>query len=179
VLHAARQLPSWLTYNVSQRMNLRDQLVTLALAWQDRFAIAPRITDSIAEFDAAMLVGMSDDEYAAAMRGRTAVSKGYDFVFRKVRYQVKANRPSGAKGSKVTLVSKAKNYDWDVLLWILYDREYRLQEVWRWTVTDYRAAFHRVRRISPADMRQGKWANKSVQPTPGSVTPRASSSISK
>jgi hypothetical protein len=158
-------------------MNLRDQLVGLALSWQERFSVAPRVTDTVAEFDAAMLVGMSEDDYAEAMRGRSAVAKGHDFAFRGVRYQVKANRPSGGRGSAVTLVAKAKNYDWDVLIWILYDREYRLQEAWSWSVTTYRAAFDPLSRLSPAHMRKGERANKAPEPTTGSVTPRASARV--
>ena len=60
-------------------------------------------------------------EYSDYMRDKTAVAKGTDFVYRNIRYQVKANRPSGKKGSKVTMVPKASNYEWDRLIWILYD----------------------------------------------------------
>jgi TonB family protein len=45
-----------------------------------------------------------------------AVSKGYDFLHDGLHYQVKANRPSGKPGSPVTLVAKAKNYEWDCLV---------------------------------------------------------------
>ncbi len=82
--------------------------------------------------------------------------KGYDFTFRGIRYQVKANRPSGGKGSTVSLVSKAKNYDWDVLIWILYDRQYLLLEAWEWTVTEYRACFDQEPRLRPVHMRRGR-----------------------
>ena len=60
-------------------------------------------------YDAAMLVGMSEKEYSDYMRDKTAVAKGTDFVYRNIRYQVKANRPSGKKGSFVTMVPKASN----------------------------------------------------------------------
>ncbi|MDQ5857016.1 MAG: hypothetical protein M3542_01885 [Acidobacteriota bacterium] len=89
------------------------------------------------------------------MRTRTAVSRGYDFVFRDKRYQVKANRPSGKPGSFVTLVGKPKNYDWDVLIWILYDSAYRIQEAWLWDAAAYRERFEARSRISPNDMRGG------------------------
>ena len=48
--------------------------------------------------------------------GRTAVTRGCDFILNELRYQVKANRPSGKRGSFVTLVGKASNYDWDRLI---------------------------------------------------------------
>ena len=82
---------------------LRDELVKIALLWQERFGVAPSITNTISEYDAAMLVGMSESEYSDYMKDKTAVNKGSDFVFMNIRYQVKANRPSGKKGSFVTM----------------------------------------------------------------------------
>jgi hypothetical protein len=89
------------------------------------------------------------------MQDKTAVAKGADFEFNGVRYQVKANRPSGKPGSRVTLVSKARNYDWDFLIWIHYTTEYSIQEAWQWAVSDYKNAFDAVKRLSPNHMRQG------------------------
>lgn len=43
-------------------MKLRDKLVEVALEWQDSFGVAPQITSAISEYDAAMLVGMSEAE---------------------------------------------------------------------------------------------------------------------
>ena len=102
-------------------MTLRGKLVDIALEWQDRFGVAPSITSAISEYDAAMLIGMSQNEYSEYMKDKTAVSKGADFVYKNTRYQVKANRPSGKKGSRVTMVPKASNYEWDKLIWILYE----------------------------------------------------------
>jgi hypothetical protein len=138
-------------------MTLRDRLVETALAWQDQYGVAPAITTAISEYDAAiMLLGMSDDDYRQSQLQATAVQRGYDFVRDGIRYQIKANRPSGRPGSRVTLCGKARNYEWDYLIWILYDREYRIQEAWEWPVADYIAAFDHVMRISPDHMRQGK-----------------------
>ena len=109
-------------------MTLRENLVETALQWQKNFGVAPSITSAISEYDAAMLIGMSESEYSEYMQDKTAVSKGSDFVFKNIRYQVKANRPSGKKGSFVTKVPKASNYDWDKLIWILYDKNYVIQE---------------------------------------------------
>ncbi|MDA8119222.1 hypothetical protein A9R16_008200 [Acidiferrobacter thiooxydans] len=134
---------------------LRTQLVEAALAWQERYGIAPAITAALSEYDAAHLLGITDDDYSHCMTDRTAVTRGADFVWRSRRYQIKANRPSGAPRSRVTLVPKARNYDWDFLIWILYDRVYAVQEAWVWEVTPYRAAFHDMRRLSPDDYRRG------------------------
>lgn len=73
-----------------------------------------------------------------------------------LRYQVKANRPSGKPGSFVTLVGKASNYEWDRLIWILYDRYFVVQEAWEWEVDKYRLEFHDRNRLAPANMRKGK-----------------------
>lgn len=135
---------------------LRDQLVKTTLAWERRFGVAPAITGAISEYDAAMLVGHTDATLASDCTGRTAVTRGTDFTHNGVRYQVKANRPSGKRGSLVTLVASAKNFDWDRLLWLLYDRAYVLQEAWEWQVAAYRAAFETRKRLSPVDMRQGR-----------------------
>ena len=136
--------------------SLRNQLVALALQWERKFGNAPAITCALSEFDAAMLVGLTEDGYSAAMSGATSVQKGYDFKHRGKRYQVKANRPSGKPGSVVTWVPKATNYEWDYLIWLLYDREYVIQEAWLWEVDAYRAAFHEVGRLSPKHHRGGQ-----------------------
>ncbi|MBQ7613013.1 MAG: hypothetical protein IJU92_08080 [Spirochaetaceae bacterium] len=137
-------------------INLREQLIKIALEWQERFGVSPQITSTLSEYDAAMLVGMSESEYSAYMQDKTAVSKGSDFVYKGVRYQVKANRPSGKPGSFVTMVQKAKNYEWDKLIWILYDKNYCMQEAWEWEVSDYIKAFDNKKRLSPADYRKGR-----------------------
>ena len=136
--------------------DLRQKLVEAALAWERAFGVAPSITSALSEFDAAMLMGCSSEHYSASMCGITAVHKGHDFTFNNVRYQVKANRPSGKPGSAVTLVPKAKNYEWDVLIWLLYNPQYEIQEAWCWDASAYKAAFDSIQRLSPAHYRKGK-----------------------
>lgn len=142
---------------------LRDKLVEIALQWQERYGIAPSITSTISEYDAAMLVGMSENEYSDYMRDKTAVNKGNDFVFNNTRYQVKANRPSGKKGSFVTMVPKAANYEWDRLIWILYDKDYVIQEAWEWGVEEYKDAFDTIKRLSPEHYRKGRCLYKKLK----------------
>ena len=136
-------------------MTLRNNLVDVALQWQEEYGVAPSITSAVSEYDAAMLVGMKESEYSEYMKDKTAVSKGADFVFKNIRYQVKGNRPSGKKGSFVTKVPKASNYEWDKLIWILYDKNYVMQEAWEWCVQDYRLAFDSIKRLSPNHYRKG------------------------
>ena len=69
---------------MDKKVKLRDILVDVALQWQASFGIAPSITSSISEYDAAMLVGMSEKEYSDYMRDKTAVAKGTDFVYRNI-----------------------------------------------------------------------------------------------
>jgi len=135
---------------------LRQKLVETALEWEKAFGNAPPITATLSELDAALLVGCSIDHYSTCMQGSTAVQKGYDFFYSDARYQVKANRPSGKPGSFVTWVPKATNYDWDFLVWILYDQEYEIQEAWQWSVSAYREAFDSIKRLSPTHYRQGR-----------------------
>ncbi len=135
---------------------LRDRLVAVTLEWEGVFGVAPSITSAVSEYDAACLVGHTDETYGKACVGRTAVTRGSDFILNGLRYQVKANRPSGKPGSFVTLVGKASNYEWDRLIWLLYDRYFVLQEAWEWEVGQYRTEFHERSRLAPADMRKGK-----------------------
>lgn len=135
---------------------LRTKLVDTCLQWQDKYGVAPSITSALSEYDAAILVGCSDEEYSDYMRGGTAVRRGHDFVFGGLRYQVKANRPSGRPGSFVTWVPKPSNYEWDCLLWLLYDRQYQVVEAWKWSVVEYRQRFEEIKRLSPTHMRNGE-----------------------
>jgi hypothetical protein len=135
---------------------LRQQLVQTALSWEEAFGNAPSITSTLSEYDAAMLLGLTPGQYSECMHGATAVQKGHDFLFQGKRYQVKGNRPSGKRGSDVTLVPKARNYEWDFLVWILYDSKYEIQEAWLWEVTVYAAEFDQIARLSPAHYRRGK-----------------------
>lgn len=135
---------------------LRERLVTVALEWERAFGNAPAITSTLSEFDAAILVGMTPGEYEACMRGATAVQRGYDFKHQGKRYQVKANRPSGKPGSFVTWVPKAMNYDWDYLVWVLYNPKYTIVEAWLWDVATYRDELDTIKRLSPAHYRKGQ-----------------------
>ena len=135
---------------------LREELVKITLEWERKFGVAPSITGSISEYDAAMLVGMSEEEYSDSMQGMTAVHKGFDFFFNGVRYQIKACRPSGKPGSKVTKVPNVSNYNFDEYIWILYNKEYEIQEAWEWDVEDFKNTFKLGERISPEEIRAGK-----------------------
>ncbi|MHA7837909.1 MAG: hypothetical protein ACX98W_10660 [bacterium] len=136
--------------------DLRANLIATALAWQARYGVAPPITSPLSELDASRLLGMPDSEYSAYMSDKTAVAAGFDLEWRGSRYQVKANRPSGKPGSRVTMVPKAKNYDWDFLVWILYETDYSIAEAWQWDRASYMLEFDGKSRLSPDDYRRGK-----------------------
>ncbi len=132
-------------------MKLRRELIAVALEWEARFGVAPAITSAVSELDAALIVGA-----APSTSGRSAVARGFDFVHGGLRYQVKANRPSGRPGSRVTMVARARNHEFDRLIWILCEREFNPLEAWEWTVDEYRREFDGRTRLSPADMRRGR-----------------------
>jgi hypothetical protein len=136
--------------------SLRVRLVALSLEWEQIFGVAPQVTSALSEYDAALLVGHNEESFSKDCVGRTAVSRGADFSFNGIRYQVKANRPSGRPGSAVTKVAKTTNYEWDRLVWLLYDRRYVLQEAWEWDVAAYRLAFEAQAHVRPPDMRRGR-----------------------
>ena len=151
--------------------DLREELVSTALEWESAFGVMPAITSAVSEFDAAMLVGHTPESYSLDMRGSTAVTRGLDFKHNGVRYQIKANRPSGKPGSKVTLVGKANNYDWDKLIWVHYNERFEMQEAWLWDVADYKSAFDGMARIGPSHMREGKQIFATDPPHPGHGAP--------
>ena len=140
--------------------DLRRRLVEIALEWERQFGVAPSITSTLSELDAALLVGMQEDLYCAGGVLRTAVTKDIDFVFRGLRYQVTANRPSGKPGSHVTLVNRKteekRPFGWDRLIRILYNQSYVLTEAWELTVDEYRDWFGPLKRLSPSHMRRGR-----------------------
>jgi hypothetical protein len=148
-------------------MHLREQLVRASLEWESYFGVAPSITAAISELDAALLVGMDEDDYCLGGRGRTSVTKDTDFVFKGIGYQVTANRPSGKNGSQVTWVkqkTEAKRlFGWDRLIWILYDRFYVIEESWEFTADEYRNKFGLARRLGPEHMRQGRCLYMRIQ----------------
>jgi len=137
-------------------MNLRDELVKVALEWEKMFGVAPRITASIAEYDAADKLGFGKKEYSDYMQGVSAVQRGYDFIYKNKRYQVKACRPTGKKGSKITKVPDVTNYEWDYFIWIEYDRKYKILEMRRFCRKKFKAMFENKKRLCPKDMEKGK-----------------------
>ena len=54
--------------------SLRDRLVETAMEWQEKYSVSPRvspiITPAIAEYDAARIIGISEEEYAELERDR-------------------------------------------------------------------------------------------------------------
>lgn len=134
---------------------LRERLVEVSLEWQNEMGVSPSITSTISEYDASVLVGCPYEEYCLDGVEKTAVRKGYDFVYNNIRYQVKACRPSGKKGSKITRIPKVTNYEWDFLICIIYDVQYNIVEAWKWNVDDYKKELDSKTRISIQDIREG------------------------
>ncbi len=53
------------------------------------------------------------------------------------------------------MVPKAKNYEWDRLIWILYSTQYAIEEAWLWEREPYCRAFEGLARLSPSHYRAG------------------------
>jgi hypothetical protein len=135
---------------------LRDQLVSITMEWEKKYDIAPRITGSISEYDAAMRIGLTEEEYSSQMQTRTAVSKGHDFIYKSKKYQVKACRPSGKHGSKITWVKKPRNYDWDYFIWMQYNTDYTLKVFYKCNKKSFIDKFGLKNRLSPSDIQEGQ-----------------------
>jgi hypothetical protein len=69
--------------------------LAIALEWQRRYGVSPAVTSTLSEYDAAVLVGHTPKTLAEDCALRTAVTRGTDFTFNGIGYQVKACRPSG------------------------------------------------------------------------------------
>lgn len=139
---------------------IRDQLVQTVLEWEERFGFFPGqagVTAAVSEYDAAMMLGHNEAEYIASIRGRSSVGRGHDFWFSNKRIQVKANRPSGRPGSAVWNAGpKAKIDGWDVLIYILYDKHYVVQEAYRFDRDQYERMFANKESLRLEDMRKGR-----------------------
>src|SRR5438552_3823131 len=59
---------------------LRTTLVALVPEWEKRYGVAPFITAAVSEYDAARLVGHTPETFSLDCVGRTAVTRGTDFV---------------------------------------------------------------------------------------------------
>jgi len=136
-------------------MGLRNDLIQVAVEWERVYGNAPAITGTLAKYDAAMLVGCSEEEYRRQAALHSVVAPGHDFEHAGKRYKVKANRPSGRPGSMVTLVNKPRDLDWDFFVWVHYCEDFTMREAWLWAVDDF-ACFARKDRLSPEDIRRGE-----------------------
>ena len=139
------------------KMNsLRDELVGVALKWQKAYGNSPSITGILAEYDAAREVGCSEVDYQCQMNNRSAVHPDFDFCHKEKHYQVKSARPSGKKNSKVTFARKPKNYNWDYYIWVCYNTDFSIKEMWLWKVKDFKKRFCTTKRLSLKEIRNGE-----------------------
>ncbi len=137
---------------------MRDQLVKIALQWEERFGFFPGqagITATVSEYDAAMMLGLSETGYINSVKGRSSVSRGHDFVFENKKIQVKANRPSGLPSSNVwNAGKKTKKIGWDILIYILYDKDYVMREAYKFDRNLYERMFSNKESLRLEDMKK-------------------------
>ena len=93
-------------------IHIREQLVEIALKWQERYGIAPSITSAISEIDVAMMVGMREEDYSVLMQDMTAVNKGYNFIQNNLKYQIKMNLPLENLAVKLQTLVKQETMIW-------------------------------------------------------------------
>ena len=91
---------------------MRAELVRVALEWENCLGVAPKITDAIAEFDVAHLVGIAEEQYCRDGQQPTAVSRDFNVIHNGLCCEVTRSRPSGKKGSEVCLVGDERKKDW-------------------------------------------------------------------
>jgi len=142
-------------------MTNRDQLVQIILKWEDLFGFFPGqagITAAISEYDAAInILKHSETEYKASIKHRTAVSRRFDFEFNNEKFQVKANRPGRHRGATVRNAGKKVKTDgWDILIYILYDEDYKIQEAYQFDSETYERKFSDRTSLRLEDMREGE-----------------------
>ena len=53
------------------------------------------------------------------------------------------------------MVPRARNFDWDYLIWVLYNSKYEIEEAWLWDVASYQSELDLSKKVRPGDMRQG------------------------
>ena len=140
-------------------MTIRDQLVQTTLEWEKTFGFFPGqagITAAVSEYDAAIRLGLNQDQYRVSITGRSSVGRGYDFKFMNKKIQVKANRPSGRPGSDVWNAGpKVKTDGWHILIYMLNDKDYVIQEAYWFDCDTYERMFSNKEKLRLDDMRMG------------------------
>ena len=142
--------------------SLRDQLVNSTLEWREKYGNAPTITQSISEYDAARLIGMSEEEYSE----RTIDSRRrFNFIYKKRRYQVHGTRQFSQLPESVAIEKKTIKHGCNYFIRVLYNKSYEIQEAWLWDINSVNGPdtgkglkqyFESNDRMTFADLRLGK-----------------------
>ena len=142
--------------------SLRDHLVKSTLEWREKYGSAPHITSTISEYDAARLIGMSEEEYAQ----RTIDSRRrFNFIYKKKRYQVHGTRQFSQLPESVAIEKKTIKYGCNYFIRVLYNKSYEIQEAWLWDINSVNGPdtgkglkqyFESNDRMTFADLRLGK-----------------------
>lgn len=136
---------------------LRDQLVSVVLEWQEKYGVSPVNLAVLAALDAALQVGMSDEDYAGQMLERTqSSSQNADFVMNKQRYIVKAYRQNLKLMNKVRYIARPQHMEWDVLIFITYDPHYMIIGAWEMLREDYMVKYGDKERLLPEELQVGR-----------------------
>jgi hypothetical protein len=144
-------------WHYDQQMNfepLRDRLCGVASKWQEKYRVSPSIMSAISEYDAARIIGMSEEEYAGRERG---ITSGFNFIYNDRRYRVLGRRERRSeRPESIVIRERPRHYKWDYFIWILYNESYVIREVRLWEVASYEEYFEQKDRMSLRDMRLGE-----------------------
>lgn len=137
--------------------HLYNDLINISLKWEKEYGIVPKILPEILKYDAVIYIDYDLDAYAKQIKTRKTNPSGYDILFKGKKYLVKGGRRIGENISTISPMDKPKNKNWDYLIWILYDQEFKVLEVWQWENKVFYKKFQNKTRITADKMRTGKY----------------------
>ncbi|MEO5330417.1 MAG: hypothetical protein H7839_00210 [Magnetococcus sp. YQC-5] len=140
-----------------QNNRIRDNLVSVALEWQDKYGVSPVNLNVIAGWDAAILAGMSDEDYASYQMERKYQSlREVDFVYHRQKILVKAFRQIIPLEFGMKYVSKPLQTEWNLIIFILYDSYYSIIGAWQMSHEEYMLKLGDQEKLTPEDYQKGK-----------------------
>jgi hypothetical protein len=145
---------------------LRDRLADVALEWENKYGVSlgtsPRVTPAIAEYDAARLIGVSEEKYGELDRGR---GNAFYFIYKGKRYRTRGSRHESLseRPEGTVIYEKPTDFEWDYFIFILYRKSYVIEEAWLWEAASYKEFFDQNDKMSFNDMRQGKYLEEDSQ----------------
>lgn len=121
---------------------ITDRLIKCSIEFENQTGIVPAVSSALSEIDAMIGIGMSEKDIFGYKIKQKTRQKGHDFEYRGLKYQVKVDRESikegfgPGKNKHNSLISPRG--EWDVLIWIEYDCDYKIISAYKWTKKDFK-----------------------------------------